>query len=329
MSRPRLFVTRIIPQKGLDMVQTLSADYDIEVWQDPLPPAYDALIEKVKGLTGLLCLLTDQIDANLMDASGPQLKVISQMAVGFDNIDIPAANARRIPIGNTPGVLTDATADFAWALLMAAARRVVEGDKFTRAGKWQTWGPIDFLGPDVSGATLGIVGFGRIGQAVARRAMGFDMRVLYFDPKRQPEAEQACRAEYAGLDTVLKEADFLSIHTVLSKETYHYFDDAKLKLMKSSAVLINTSRGPVVDPAALYRALSTGTIAYAALDVTEPEPIKMADPLLALDNIIIAPHIASASFTARNKMATMAAANLIAGLKGERLPNCVNPQVYA
>ena len=329
MSKPRLFVTRIIPPKGLDMVQALSADYDIEVWQDPLPPAYDALIEKVKGLTGLLCLLTDQIDANLMDASGPQLKVISQMAVGFDNIDIPAANARRIPIGNTPGVLTDATADFAWALLMAAARRVVEGDKFTRTGKWQTWGPIDFLGPDVSGATLGIVGFGRIGQAVARRAMGFDMRVLYFDPKRQPEAEQACRAEYAGLDTVLKEADFLSIHTVLSKETYHYFDDAKLKLMKPSAVLINTSRGPVVDPAALYRALSTGTIAYAALDVTEPEPIKMADPLLTLDNIIIAPHIASASFTARNKMATMAAANLIAGLKGERLPNCVNPQVYA
>jgi len=329
MSKPRLFVTRLIPQKGLDMVQTLSADYDIEVWPHPLPPAYDVLLEKVKGSTGLLCLLTDKVDANLMDAAGPQLKVISQMAVGFDNIDVPAATARRIPIGNTPGVLTDATADFAWTLLMAAARRVVEGDKFTRAGQWQTWGPIDFLGPDVSGATLGIVGFGRIGQAVAKRAQGFDMRVLYFDPKHQPEAEQAYHAEYADLDTVLREADFLSIHTTLSKETYHYFDDAKLKLMKPSAVLINTSRGPVVDPAALYRALTTGTIAYAALDVTEPEPIKMDDPLLTLDNIIIAPHIASASFTARNKMATMAAANLIAGLKGERLPNCVNPQVYA
>lgn len=329
MSKPRLFVTRIIPPKGLDMVQSLRADYDLEVWPDPLPPTYEVLLQKVDGLSGLLCLLTDKIDANLMDAAGPQLKVISQMAVGFDNIDIPAATARRIPIGNTPGVLTDATADFAWALLMAAARRVVEGDKFTRAGRWQTWGPIDFLGPDVSGATLGIVGFGRIGQAVAKRAQGFDMRVIYHDPQRHLAAEQAYRAEYADLNTVLREADFLSIHTTLSTETYHYFDDAKLKLMKPSAVLINTSRGPVVDPAALYRALTTGTIAYAALDVTEPEPIKLTDPLLTLDNIIIAPHIASASFTARNKMATMAAANLIAGLKGERLPNCVNPQVYA
>ena len=329
MPRPRLFVTRRIPSIGLEMVQSLSAEYDIEVWPDPLPPAYEVLLEKVRGLAGLLCLLTDQIDANLMDAAGPQLKVISQLAVGFDNIEVAAATARGIPIGHTPGVLTDATADFAWALLMAAARRVVEGDKFTRAGRWQTWGPIDFLGPDVSGATLGIVGFGRIGQAVAKRAQGFDMRVLYFDPKRQPEAEQAYHATYADLDTVLREADFLSIHTTLSTTTYHYFDDAKLKLMKPSAVLINTSRGPVVDPAALYRALSSGTIAYAALDVTEPEPIKMNDPLLTLDNIIIAPHIASASFTARNKMATMAAANLIAGLTGERLPNCVNPQVYA
>lgn len=329
MSKPRLFVTRQIPSQGLAMVQTLSAEYDLEIWPDSLPPAYAVLLEKVKGLSGLLCLLTDKIDANLMDAAGPQLKVISQMAVGFDNIDVAAATARRIPIGHTPGVLTNATADFAWALLMAAARRVVEGDKFTRAGKWQTWGPIDFLGPDVSGATLGIVGFGRIGQAVAKRAQGFDMRVLYFDPTRQPEAEQAYHATYADLDTVLREADFLSIHTTLSKDTYHYFDDAKLKMMKPSAVLINTARGPVVDPAALYRALSSGTIAYAALDVTEPEPINMNDPLLTLDNIIIAPHIASASFTARNKMATMAAANLSAGLKGERLPNCVNPQVYA
>jgi glyoxylate reductase len=180
----------------------------------------------------------------------------------------------------------------------------------------------------VSGATLGIVGFGRIGQAVAKRAQGFDMRILYYDVQRYPEAETAYRAQYADLETVLRESDFVSIHTVLSKETYHYFDDAKFKLMKSSAVLINTSRGPVVDPAALHRALTSGTLAYAALDVTEPEPINLDSPLLALDNIIIAPHIASASFTARNKMATMAAANLSAGLKGERLPNCVNPEVY-
>jgi glyoxylate reductase len=326
MPNPKVFVTRIIPKKGLDMVQAHA--WDVEVWQDPLPPPYPVLLEKVKGLDGLLCLLTDQIDANLMDAAGPQLKVISQMAVGFDNVDMTAATQRRIPIGNTPGVLTDATADFAWTLLMAAARRVVEGDKFTRAGKWKTWGPIDFLGPDVSGATLGIVGFGRIGQAVAKRAQGFDMRILYYDVQRYPEAEMAYRAQYTDLETVLRESDFVSIHTVLSKETYHYFDDAKFKLMKSSAVLINTSRGPVVDPAALHRALTSGTLAYAALDVTEPEPINLDSPLLALDNIIIAPHIASASFTARNKMATMAAANLSAGLKGERLPNCVNPEVY-
>ena len=328
MSKPRLFVTRVIPQQGLDLLRQLEAEYDLEVWSDPLPPAYDVLTSKVNGLTGLVCLLTDKIDAALIAAAGPQLKVISQMAVGFDNIDVPAATARRIPIGNTPGVLTDATADFAWALLMSAARRVVEGDKFTRAGQWKTWGPIDFLGPDVSGATLGIVGFGRIGQAVAKRAQGFDMRVLYYDVQRYPDAEKTLHAQYADLNTVLREADFVSIHTVLSKETYHYIDDTKLKLMKPSAVLINTSRGPVVDPAALYRALTGGTLAYAALDVTEPEPIKLDDPLLTLDNIIIAPHIDSASFTARNKMATMAAANLIAGLKGERLPNCVNPQVY-
>ncbi len=325
MTQPRVFVTRRIPDKGLDLVRQAAA---IEVWQDPLPPPYETLLQKVNGCDALLCLLTDRIDANLMDAIGPQVKVISQMAVGFDNIDIAAATARGIPIGNTPGVLTDTTADFAWALLMAAARRVVEGDKFTRAGQWQTWGPIDFLGPDVTGATLGIVGFGRIGQGLAKRAQGFDMRILYFDTQRYPEAEQKYGAHFVELETLLRESDFVSLHTVLSKETYHLMDDARLKLMKPSGILINTSRGPVVDPAALYRALSSGTIAYAALDVTEPEPIKLDDPLLTLDNIIIAPHIASASFQTRDKMATMAAANLIAGLRGERLPNCVNPQVY-
>ncbi len=328
MIQPRLFVTRLIPEKGLEMVRSLSADYEVEIWQDPLPPPHAVLLEKARGLTGLLCLLTDKIDANLMDTIGPQVKVISQMAVGFDNIDIPAATARGIPIGNTPGVLTDTTADFAWTLLMAAARRVVEGDKFTRAGKWKTWGPIDFLGPDITGATLGIVGFGRIGQGVAKRAQGFDMRILYYDTQRYPEAEQKYGAQYVDLGLLLRESDFVTLHTILSQETYHLMNDERLKLMKPSAILINTSRGPVVDPAALYRALSTGTIAYAALDVTEPEPIKPDDPLLTLDNIIIAPHIASASFQTRNKMATMAAANLVAGLKGERLPNCVNPEVY-
>jgi len=325
MTKPRVFVTRRIPDKGLEMAQQAA---DLEIWLDPLPPPYATLLQKVKGCEALLCLLTDRIDANLMDAIGPQVKVISQMAVGFDNIDIAAATARGIPIGNTPGVLTDTTADFAWALLMAAARRVVEGDKFTRAGEWKTWGPIDFLGPDVTGATLGIVGFGRIGQGLAKRAQGFDMRILYFDRQRNPEAEQKYGAQFVELETLLRESEFVSLHTVLSPETYHLMDDVRLGQMKRSGILINTSRGPVVDPAALYRALSSGTIAYAALDVTEPEPIKLDDPLLSLDNIIIAPHIASASYQTRDKMATMAAANLIAGLQGARLPNCVNPQVY-
>ncbi len=325
MAKPKIFVTRFIPEKGLEMVRQ---EADVEVWQDPLPPAYETLIQKAKGIDGLLCLLTDTIDANLMDAIGPHAKVISQMAVGFDNIDIAAATARGIPIGNTPGVLTDTTADFAWALLMAAARRVVEGDIFTRAGKWKTWGPTDFLGPDVNGATLGIIGFGRIGQALAKRAQGFDMRILYYDPRRHPEAEQAYCAQYVDWNTLLREADFVSLHTTLSQETYHFINDARLKMMKPSAILINTSRGPVVDSRALHRALASRTIAYAALDVTEPEPIKPDDPLLTLDNIIIAPHIASASVQTRNKMATMAAANLISGLKGERLPHCVNPEVY-
>lgn len=325
MTVPKIFVTRRIPEKGLAAIQR---EADIEVWPDPLPPPYETLVQKVRGIDGLLSLLTDRIDGNLMDVMGPQVRVISQMAVGFDNIDIPAATARGIPVGNTPGVLTDTTADFAWTLLMAAARRVVEGDKFTREGNWKTWGPIDFLGPDVTGATLGIIGFGRIGQGLAKRAQGFDMRILYYDKKRLPEAEHTYRAHYADLNTLLRESDFVSIHTVLSEETYHLMNDSRLKMMKPGGILINTARGPVVDPNALYRALRTGTIAYAALDVTEPEPIRSDDPLLTLDNIILSPHIASASFQTRNKMATMAAANLIAGLRGERLPNCANPRVY-
>ncbi len=325
MSKARIFVTRIIPEKGLEMIRR---EADVEVWQDPLPPPFETLVQKARGVDALLCLLTDRVDASLMDAIGPQLKVISQMAVGFDNIDVPAATERHIPIGNTPGVLTETTADFAWALLMAAARRVVEGDKFTRANRWKTWGPIDFLGPDVAGATLGIVGFGRIGQAMARRARGFDMKILYYGRKRLPEAERKYGARYADLPELLGEADFVTLHASLSQETHHLMNDARLKMMKPGGILINTSRGPVVDPGALYRALSSGTIAYAALDVTEPEPIRPDDPLLTLDNIIIAPHIASASFQTRSRMAAMAAENLIAGLKGRRLPNCVNPQVY-
>lgn len=326
MNRPKVFVTREIPAKALDLAREAA---DLEVWPGELPPPDDVLLAQAQGVDGLLTLLTDRIDARLIAAAGGQLRVISQMAVGVDNIDLAAATARGIPVGHTPGVLTETTADFAWALLLAAARRVVEGDRYTRAGRWQTWGPMLMLGPDVHGATLGIIGFGRIGQAVARRARGFDMRVLYHSTRREPEAEAALGATYADLDTLYAEADFVTLHTDLNPSTHHLIDDAALAKMKPTAILINTARGPIVDAGALRRALQAGTIAYAALDVTEPEPIPLGDPLLALENCIIAPHTASASIQTRTRMATMAAANLVAGLRGERLPNCANPAVYA
>ncbi len=323
--KPRIFVTRLIPESGLDM---LRQEADVEVWPDTLPPDYPVLVRKVKGIDALLCMLTDKIDGSLMDAAGSRMKVISQFAVGVDNIDITAATKRGIPVGNTPGVLTDTTADLAWTLLMAAARRVVESDGFVRAGKWKTWASIGFLGYDIAGGTLGIVGFGRIGQAMARRAQGFDMRILYYSRHRHPEAERKFQAQYVELDTLLRESDFVSLHTNLSEETRHLMNDARFSKMKPGSILINTARGPVVDHQALYRALSSGSIAGAALDVTEPEPIQPDNPLLTLDNIIICPHIGSASHKTRSKMSAMAAENLIAGLKGERLPNCANPEVY-
>jgi len=326
MSKPRVFVTRLIPEAGLHMVTDFCA---ADVWQDELPPPREALLERVCGVAGLLCLLTDPIDAAVMDAAGPGLRVISNHAVGYDNVDVAEATRRGIPVGNTPGVLTDTTADFAFALLMAAARRVVEGDRYTRAGRWKTWGPKILLGYDVTGATLGLIGLGRIGKGVAKRAQGFDMRMLFHDPAcaGDPFARQI-GAQHVDLPTLYAEADFISIHTPLTGATYHLIDAEALRQMKPTAVLVNTARGSIVDPAALYHALTNGHIAAAALDVTEPEPIPMDSPLLALDNLIIAPHIASASVATRNKMATMAAANLIAGLKGERLPYCVNPQVF-
>ena len=325
MSRPRVFVTRIIPEEGLEMVHAVS---DAEVWQGEMPPPYEVILQKIASVDGLLCLLTDKIDRDLIGAAGEALMVISQMAVGYDNIDIPAATERGIPVGNTPGVLTDATADFAWALLMAAARRVVEADTFTRDGRWKTWGPTLLLGADISGATLGIVGMGRIGQAVAKRAQGFQMRIIYHDIQRRPDIEETMGIEFASFESLLQESDFVSIHTVLSDDTHHLFGEKQFELMKPSGILINTARGPIVDPLALHSALQKGSIAYAALDVTESEPIHPHDPLLGLENIIITPHIASASKYARTKMATMAAENLIAGLKGEHLPNCVNPEVF-
>ncbi len=321
----KVFVTRAIAEKALAMVRQAA---ETEVWPEDRAIPREVLLEKVRGMAGLLCLLTDPIDGTLMDAAGVSLKVISQMAVGCDNIDVPAATVRRIPVGHTPGVLTDTTADMAWALLLAAARRLVEGDRYVRAHQWKMWSPTLMLGTEVTGATLGIVGFGRIGQAVAKRARGFDMRILYHSRTRRPELEASLGVQYADFETLLRESDFVSIHTPLSAETRHLFGEAQFKSMKPTAILINTARGPIVDQAALYHALKDGAIAQAALDVTDPEPIRPDDPLLELDNITIVPHIGSATVQTREKMATMAAANLIAGLRGERLPNCVNPAVY-
>ncbi len=323
--RPRVFITRRLPQSALDLIL---AECEAEVWEEELPPPRHVLMDKVRDVDGLLCLLTDKIDAPLMDAA-PRLKVVSNCAVGYDNIDVPAATQRGIAVGNTPGVLTETTADFAFALLLAAARRVVEAERHTRAGKWKTWGLTVLLGQDVFGATLGLIGLGRIGMAVAKRARGFEMRVLYYDPQRRPEVEEQLGISYADLDTVVRQADFLSIHVPLTPTTYHLVNADLLNKMKKTAILVNTSRGPIVDQKALYTALRDGVIAGAALDVTDPEPIPLDDPLLTLDNCIITPHIASASVATRTRMATMAAQNLLAGVRGEPLPNPVNPEVRA
>lgn len=326
MARPKVFVTRRLPPPGLDRMRAIA---DVEVWHDDLPPTENVLLEKIPGLDGLVCLLTDRIDARVFEAGRGRLRVVSQFAVGVDNIDLDQATSLGIPIGHTPGALTDATADFTWALLMAAARRVVEGDRFVRSGRWRTWGPELLLGPDVAGATLGIVGLGRIGEAVAQRAVGFGMELLYTDPDRRPKLEQRLGIQPVGLDQLLDRSDFVSLHAPLNQETYHLIGPQQLQRMKPSAVLINCARGAIVNPDALATALKEGEIAFAALDVTDPEPMPLDSPLLQLDNIILTPHMASASITARSRMAIMAAENLAAGLRGERLPHCANPQVYS
>ena len=321
MTRPRVYITRRIPDAGLDLIRQAC---DVILWEGDEPPPYETLVDHVRDADGLLCLLTDRIDDALM-AAAPRLRVISQMAVGYDNIDVAAATRRGILVGYTPDVLTEATADMAFALLMAAARRLVEGVDYARAGRWRTWGPLTLLGRDVHGATLGIVGLGRIGRAVARRARGFDMRVLYYDCARDEAAEREFGPACLDLDTLLAESDFVTLHVPLTPATRHLIGREQLRRMKPTAVLINTSRGPVVDQEALVEALRAGEIGYAALDVTDPEPLPPDHPLFALPNAIITPHIASASVTARSQMAVLAARNLLAGLRGEVPPFCVNP----
>lgn len=324
MPTPRVFVARRMPGNALDR---LAAQTEMRLWQDNLPPPREVLLAEAREADGLLTLLTDRVDQELL-AQAPKLRAVSNMAVGFDNIDVPACTARRIPVGNTPSVLTDTTADFAFALLMTAARRVVEADAFVRAGKWQTWDPGLLLGQDIHGATIGIAGMGQIGQAVARRAHGFAMRILYVDAIPRPEIEAATGARGVDKDTLVREADFLTLHVPLMPETHHFIGAAELARMKPRAWLINTSRGPVVDQQALARALRAGRPGGAALDVTDPEPIRMDDPLLSLPNVIVAPHIASGSLTTRAKMAEMAVDNLLAALEGRQPPNCVNPELF-
>jgi glyoxylate reductase len=304
------FVTRGLPGPALDR---LKAEHDVDVWPERLPPDPIALRERTSAAAGLLSLLTDRIDAEFIVAN-PQLKAIANYAVGYDNIDIDAATAHGIPVGNTPDVLTDATADLTFALLLATARKLPEATASVHQGDWLTWDPGRYLGHDVHGATLGIIGLGRIGQAVAQRARGFAMNVISADTR--DDGESVAR--------LLQESDFVSLHCPLTPQTHHLIDAGALQSMRPSAILINTARGPIVDQSALAQALHDGTIAGAALDVTDPEPLPAEDPLLSAPNLIVVPHIGSATRTARERMADLAVENLLAGLAGRPMPHQVN-----
>ncbi len=327
--RPRVFVTRQIPQPGLDKI---SEYYEVDLWPEYTPPPYEVLLSKAREYDALVTLLTDKIDCNLLKESQPKLRIVAQYAVGFDNIDLECATKYGVYVTNTPGVLTEAVADFTWGLILAITRRIVEADAFVRSGEWYSkktgWHPLMMLGFEVNGKTLGIIGMGRIGRAVAERAKGFKMKILYYDAYRlPPEMEEKLGAEYVPLETLLRESDIVSIHVPLTKETYHLISEKELKMMKSTAYLINTARGKVVDTEALVKALKEKWIAGAALDVFEEEPLPPDHPLTKLDNVVLAPHAASATTETRTKMAMLVAENLIAFLKGEVPPTLVNKDV--
>jgi lactate dehydrogenase-like 2-hydroxyacid dehydrogenase len=321
MSKARTVVTRRVPRVGLELLQQ---ETDVRLWDSDEPIPRNTLLEWVKGIDGLYCLLTERIDDELLDAAGPSLKVVSTISVGYDHIDVEACRKRNVAVGNTPGVLTDTTADLAVALLLAVARRIPESIDAIRNGEWTTWKPEWMAGYDVHGSTVGIVGFGRIGAAVAKRLHGgFDCRILYSDLRPLPEVAEPLGAQYVEFPQLLAESDFISLHTVLSPETRNLMNADAFRQMKRTAILINTSRGPVVDQEALYNALTSGEIAGAGLDVTMPEPLPVDHPLLKLPNCVILPHIASASYATRAKMSQLAAENVIAGVKGRPLPNPV------
>lgn len=318
----RVVVTRRIPSRGIELLR--DAGFDVAVWPGELPPTREELIAFARGADGLLTLLTERIDGSLLDAL-PTVKVVSNMAVGYDNIDVDACTARGVVVCITPDVLTETTADFTWALIFAVARRVCEAVDNVRRGAWRTWEPLGFLGKDVHSATLGIIGFGRIGQAVARRATGFAQRVLYTDRKPvAPERERELNATFVPPDELLQRSDIVTLHVPLTPETRHLIGARELALFKPSAILINTARGPVVDTEALVDALRVGRLWGVGLDVTDPEPLPADHPLLQFPNVVVTPHIASASEVTRQRMAELAAQNLISALHGECPPRSLN-----
>jgi glyoxylate reductase len=324
MSKPRVFVTRTMPGPALQM---LEAELQVDMWEEDRPIPREEFLRRVPGVDGILTHVTDRVDGELLDVAG-QARVVSNYAVGYDNIDVPAASVRGVLVTNTPGVLTDATADMAFALLMAAARMLTRAERALRDGEWRQWQPDWLLGAPVWGATLGVIGLGRIGQAMARRGRGFDMEVLYYSRRRRPELEAQLGLQYRPLEELLAASDFVSLHVPLSEQTHHLIGERELGLMKKSAILINTARGPVVDQKALVAALRTGQIAAAGLDVFEREPISLDNPLLELDNVVLIPHLGSATRPSRYEMGTTAARNLLAAVSGRKPPNLVNPEIW-
>ncbi len=323
MNKANVYVTRMIP---IPAIELLKKHCEVEINPDDRVLTRQELLEKVKGRDAVLCLLTDNITDEVFEAASPQCKIFANYAVGVNNIDVAAASRRGIIITNTPGVLDNATADLTWALLFAVARRVVESDKFLRAGKFNGWGPLLFLGRDISGKTVGVIGTGRIGANFARKAIGFDMKILYSDIQSNRDFEKETGAIYVDRETLLRESDFVSVHVPLLPSTRHLLSEKEFKLMKNSAILINTSRGPVVDEKALVQALRKGEIWGAGLDVFENEP-DIAAGLADLDNVVIVPHIASATIETRTNMGLIAARNIISTLSGEKPETCVNPEV--
>ncbi len=319
----KIFVTRNIPEPGLAV---LRKEHTVEVNPENRALGKEEIIQGIKGKDGLLCLLTDQIDGEIINAE-PNLKMIASYAVGYDNIDITAATKRGIPVSNTPGVLTETTAELAWALLFSVARRIVEGDAFTREGRFKGWAPLLMLGQDVSQKTLGVIGTGRIGTAFALKSKGFHMNVLYTDEQDNEQLEQQLGARKVPLSVLLKESDFISIHVPLTKKTFHLIDEKELRLMKKTAILLNTARGPIINERALVKALKEQWIFGAGLDVYENEP-ELSEGLKRLPNVVLQPHIGSGTIETRTKMALMAAENMIIGLKGGIPPNCINKEVF-